>query len=189
MRLSLLGAIAAALALAGCATAPIAPPSATMETLRSVQASGIRPIQVGVFRPGPGLPPGRDEAINSRAIKIKPLFGGSFSGYLKLSLATELNAAGKLDANSPLEVTGLLTESELHSASFKTGSASIAARFVMTRDRVVIYDKQLRVESSWRSNPLGGIAIPAAINGYNSLYPRLVRALLEDPEFVAAARS
>lgn len=176
------------LGLAACATAPMAEPVASMDTLQALQTSGIAPIRVGDFKPAPSLPAGKDKSINSRAATIKPPSGNSFAAYLGQTLATELNAAGKLDGASRVVVTGFLTESELDSAGFVTASGSLAARFVVTREDAVVYDKVLRVDAQWESNFIGAIAIPAAISNYNALYPKLARALLEDPAFAAATK-
>ena len=188
MRAGLVALVTAAgLTLAACATAPMSEPVANIDTIQKITASGIPSIKVGAFVPGPGLAPAKDKSVNSRAATVKPP-GGSFAGYLGRTLAAELNAAGKLDAASGLEVSGFLVESELHSASTVTGDASLAARFVLKRDGVVAYDKTLRVTDTWKSAFMGVEAIPDAINHYYGLYGTLVRTLLQDPEFIAAAR-
>lgn len=181
-------AIVGTLGLSACATAPMAEPVASMDTLQGLQVSGVAPVKVGAFKPDPSLAPGKDKSINSRAAAIKPPTGNSFAAYLGQTLATELNAAGKLDGASALEITGFLTESQLDSAGFVTATGSLGARFVMTRNGTVVYDKVLRVDASWESNFIGAIAIPAAISNYNALYAKLARALLQDPDFVAATR-
>lgn len=188
MRLSILAVLATVgLALGACATVPLSEPVANIDSIQKITASGISPIKVGVFAPGPQLAPAKDRSVNSRAATIKPP-GGSFAGYLGQTVAAELKAAGKLDAASGLEVSGFLVESELHSASTVTGDAALAARFILKRDGVVVYDKVLRDSDVWKSAFIGAEAIPDAINHYYGLYGGLARMLLQDPEFIAAAK-
>jgi hypothetical protein len=188
MRASLIAALlAAGVALSACTTVPLSAPVATIDSIRQVTASGISPIKVGAFAPGPELPAAKDRSVNSRAAKVVAT-GGSFAAHLGRTLETELNAAGKLDAASGLEVTGFLVESELHSASTVTADAVLAARFVLKRDGAVVYDKTLRVTDMWKSAFMGVEAIPDAINHYYGLYGTLTRTLLQDPDFIAAAK-
>lgn len=188
MRAGLVALLAAAgLTLGACATVPMSEPVASIDSIQKITASGISTIKVGAFVRDPALAAAKDRSVNSRAATVKPP-GGSFAGYLGQTLAAELNAAGRLDAASGLEVSGFLIESELHSASTVTGDAALAARFILKRDGVVAYDKVLRVSDTWKSAFMGVEAIPDAINHYYGLYGTLVRNLLQDPDFIAAAR-
>ena len=178
----------AGLALSACVTSvQLSTPVANIDSIRQVTASGIGPINVGAFSRGPALSSEKNRSINSRAVAITAP-GGSFAAHLGETLKAELNAAGKLDPASGLEIAGLLTESELHTLNTVMADASLAARFVLTRDGKVVYDKTLRVTDSWKPAFMGVEAIPDAINHYYGLYGTLARTLLQDPDFIAAAK-
>lgn len=173
------------LTLGGCASAsPVAPTSDTHVAER-IAVSGLPPMKVGGFALAPS--PRMASSINSRPINADPP-GGSFAGYLGTTLAAELRSAGKLDAASDLEVTGLLVESDLRSTRTTVASAALSARFILKRDGVVAYDKVLRVTDVWKSTIVSEAAVPRALGHYYALYPRLARSLLQDPAFIAAAR-
>jgi hypothetical protein len=179
---------AAAMALSACVSVPMAPPVASIDTLQAVQASGLPAMKVGEFKRGPNLSAQADKTAIARGSTVKPPSGTSFAAYLGETLSAELAGAGKLDAASEIEISGFLVESRLDAAGFSVGSGSIGARFIVKRKGEVVYDRLLRTDAQWESNFIGAIAIPAAINGYNSLYPKLVQTLLKDPEFVRAVK-
>lgn len=64
-----------------------------------------------------------------------------------------------------------------------TGTAPLAARFVVTRGGSVNYDRELKVDASWESSFIGAVAIPAAATQYEALYRKLVGALIDDADF------
>lgn len=108
--------------------------------------------------------------------------GESFASYLKASIVTELEAAGKHDPAATTLISGELTESHLDGG----GSAALAARIVVVRSGQNVYDKVLREESHWDSALLGEVAIPDAFNQYAALYGKLIVQLFKDDAFKAA---
>jgi hypothetical protein len=80
----------------------------------------------------------------------------------------------------------VLTKNEL-STGIGTGTATLGARFTLTRNGAAVYDKDLVAQQLWDGNFIGAIAIPDAINHYQSLYKNLVEKLLADEEFRKAA--
>ena len=83
-------------------------------------------------------------------------------------------------------VQGVLTKNEL-STGIGTGTGTLGARFTLTRNGAAVYDKDLVAQQLWDGNFIGAIAIPDAINHYQSLYKDLVEKLLADEEFRKAA--
>lgn len=135
-----------------------------------------------------GLDAGLDRSVSVRTNPVKPPDGKSFSQYLRDSLLTDLKAAGKYDAASPLTVRAELTENELN-AGISAANAVVAARFRVLRSGQTVYDKLLRQSKGWRGSFMGAVAIPEAINQYTAQYPALLAQLYADPEFLAACRS
>jgi hypothetical protein len=184
-----LAAIAAAMSIAaqltGCANVAMTPPQATPANAVKLRAANMAPLAVGSFRLDASKSAGDDTSINMRGSNSVHAPGGSFAQYLGDSLRAELQAAGLLDPASGTVVTGTLTKSELD-AAIGTGTAKLGARFVVTRDKAVQYDRELVVDAQWESSFIGGVAIPMAANNYQGLYRKLVGALLDDAAFRSA---
>jgi hypothetical protein len=172
------------LTLGACASASPVAPVNDVRIIERIAASELPSVKVGVFAPGPRLR--TDASINSRPLDATP--PGGFAGYLKTSLTAELEAAGKLDVASDLEVTGFLVEADLKSSSTTVAHAALAARFVLKRDGAVVYDKVLRVTDVWKSTIVSEAAVPRALSHAYALHGKLARTLLQDPAFIAAAK-
>jgi hypothetical protein len=177
---------AAALGLTACAMTPLPPPTATMDNVQAVRAANIAPVKVGEFTPAPGRPTEMDHSVSVRA-GVQDAPNGSFARFLGDTLAAQLKGAGKLDPNSTLVISGLVTDTHVDSA-MPSAHAALAAKFTLSRDGKVVFEKTLQVQSTWDSAFLGAVAIPDAFNHYAELFSKLVGVLLSDPEFRAAAR-
>lgn len=181
------GALLSLAALAGCAHLVMAPPVAAIKTIGNARAAGLPPMALGEFRPAPGLPPSVDQRISIRTNTFFSPYGSSFASYLKESLATDLRAAGLLDPASGIVIRGELTDSRIDVPN-GPATATVAARFVVTRSGVAVYDKVLRVNATWNAPFIGIEAVAPALNRYQQLYRELNAALLGDPAFQAAVK-
>lgn len=188
MSLSLIkggAALAVLLALAACANSPAPayqPGITNLQTLRV----GTAPIGVDDFSADAGV---NDRTIGMRADSMSG--GGSdgtFSTYLQEALEVELRHAGRFDAAAGLRLSGTLTENRVDSGGTSIGRAFVSARFVLTRNGQVIYDKVHNANHQWESSFIGAIAIPAAMQGYSATVQKLIGQLFADPAFVEAAR-
>lgn len=171
--------------LAGCAIAPMGQPIPSVQNVAKARAAAIPPLALGEFKLAPGKPPGLDQSVSIRTNRIHSPFGSSFSSYLKETLAADLRTAGLLDPNSPFVLSGQLTESQLE-VPVGAANAAVAARLILTRAGVRVYDRELRASSTWQAPFVGAEAIPMGINRYTSLYRQLASDLLDDPQFRAA---
>lgn len=178
-------AICAIAILTGCAQVPLGNPVASVDNIQAAKATGMKPVNVGVFKLETGKDPKLDASIAIRASTAVSPFDGSFASYLRETLATELKAAGLFDPASSVTIEGFLVDSQLDTA-ITQGSGSLAARFVVLRAGKPSYDKLLKVNATWDSSFVGAVAIPAARNEYSALYRKLVSALLADPAFRTA---
>jgi hypothetical protein len=173
----------ATLQLTGCAQLAMNQPKANVETTAKLRGAAMAPANVGSFTLDAGKPESMDKSISLRgANSISSPINGSFAQYLRESLKVELEAAGLLDPASSTVITGKLTASEAD-AAIGTGKGQLGARFVVTRANAVRFDRELKVESTWDSSFIGGVAIPAAAGNYEALYRKLVGTLLDDPAF------
>jgi len=176
--------LAALVTLAACASAAPAyqPGVANLQVLRA----GTTPIAVDDFAAAVGV---NDSRLGLRADAMTGAANdGAFSTYLQQALETELRNAGRFDADAGLRLSGVLIENRLDASGFSIGRASVGARFVLTRDGVVIYDKAHNVEHEWESSFMGALAIPAAMQGYAGAMQKLTGQLFADPTFVEATR-
>lgn len=181
------GAALGATLIAGCAMLAMGPPVPSVDNIGKARAAGLAPVALGEFKLAAGLPAAVDQRISIRTNTFFSPFGSSFASYLKESLATDLRAAGLLDPASPVIVSAELTDSRI---DVPTGpaTATVAARFVVTRAGARVYARELRANAAWNAPFIGIEAVPPALNRYQNLYRELNTALLSDPEFQAAVK-
>lgn len=179
---ALLAALVAA-SLGACVSMPAPTYQPSVDTSQALLASAGTVIQVGDFTAAPGV---ENTSLGVRGSRLEPGSDGTYAGYLRDALATELRAAGRHAQASAIRIDGELTRNTLDGGGAKTGHASVGARFRVERDGAVVYDRALRVEHEWESSFMGPIAIPAAFDNYATTVQKLLHALFTDAEFVAA---
>ncbi|MDM0025796.1 hypothetical protein [Variovorax saccharolyticus] len=175
-------ACVAAVFLVGCAQVKVAPPTASIDNVQKVKASGMDAAAVGEFKLAPGRSASLDQRVSIRSNTFYSPFDSSFAKYLGETLREDLRAAGLLEPGSRTTISGELTDSMVD-ASIGQGKGALAARFIVQKEGRTSFDKELKVGSSWDSSFVGAVAIPAAINQYMALYRALVAQLLDDPDF------
>lgn len=167
----------------GC-TERLAPPEASISSINSLRSFDLAPVAVDSFSvTGPAL--AREGGVSVRAGRFTPPKGMGWSGWLHDSLVTQLAAVGRHEPNSPIQIGGTIIENR-SGEGFSDGKAVLAARFTVTRDGRLVYDKPHRVDIDWRSHFIGMLAYEAAHRHYTALYPKLLEQLFADPEFRAA---
>lgn len=171
------------LMLAACVSVPAPTYQPSVDLSQALLEPGYTGMAVGEFTAGDGV---ENASLGMRGSRLKGGSDGTYSGYLREALITELTAAGHHDARSGIRISGTLTRNELDAAGVKVGKAALGARFVVTRDGNVVYDKDLETEHEWQSSFMGAVAIPAAISNYSIAVQKLLSAFLEDPDFLAA---
>lgn len=178
-------AVCVPLALAGCISTNIDEVPPSFETLRILRQQDVPPMALGAFTQDKRV---IANSVNIRGSTIHPEKGSNFAQFLGLVFATELRAAGKLEPDAPLVLGAELTESRA-SENLSRGKAALGATVRLTRAGKLVFEKPYRVESEWKSDFIGAIAIPEAFRQFNALYAQMVRQVISDPEFVAAARA
>lgn len=178
-------ALLAALLLPACINAPVDEISPSFDTLKLLRAETVPPLALGAFVDAPEARIGR--SINIRGSTLRAPKSGTFADFLRQTVQTELAAAGAFNPAAVTTLEATLTESKA-SENLSTGGASLAAEFRVIRNGKVTFAKPFRVETQWKSDFIGAIAIPEAFRQYNALYAVLVRRALSDPELIAALR-
>lgn len=174
--------------LSACVQVPITY-QPTLQNIETLKKSNTVPMAVGKFALEPGKPEAMDQSISSRAATIVASKDNSFAQMLKDAVTQELNAAGKLDQKSTTVISGLLTQNSLETPVSGTGKGSLGAKFSVSQDSKVVYEKELVESAEWPSAFLGAEAIPTAITEYTSLYKKLLMKLFGDSDFKQATRA
>jgi len=182
-RFPALGAVLAMLALAGCVHARIDETAPSIETLKLLRAAGVPSVAVGPFVDAGGAAP-IARTVNIRGSTLSPPKGAGFAEFLGMSFEKELVAAARLDPDAPVSIAGQLIESRAGETH-----AALGVRISVLRDDVPRFSKDYRVETRWKGDFIGAIAIPEAFRQYNALYPLLVRQVFADPVLLEALKS
>ena len=175
--------IAAVAVLAGCAAkAPNYNPNP--ESAQKLQAARVQPAAVGDFTADANV---SNTSIGLRASTMVPE-QGTFSKYLADAIKNELDLVKLYSQSSTTVISGVLLKNEMNTGVAMTGEGAIEARFVVTRDGVVRFDRLKKAAIQWDTNSFGAIAIPRARNEYSRLVQTLVAELFSDPDFVTALK-
>jgi hypothetical protein len=187
-KLLLLSMACFCLLLTGCAQVSVKYQS-TLSNVELLKAGKAASLNVGNFALAPGLAPEIDKNVSARGSTLAGGEKGLFSQYLKDALTEELKAAGKFDPASGIVISGLLTRSSTDAPVSGNGKAELGAKFSVQREGKVVYDKELVENAEWPSSFIGATAIPAALNGYASLYQKILGSLFGDDAFKKAVEA
>lgn len=126
--------------------------------------------------------------LSLRGGRLVSPYNDSYSQYLASALEEELRLAGVLDGSSDIKVSGMLIDNQLDISSFSIGTASITAKFSVSRQNKLVYEQTLSASHQWDSSFVGAIAIPAGQNNYPVVVQKLFTALFSDKRFQAAVK-
>lgn len=177
--LTLLGGL---LALAGCSTvAPIYQPDFT--SVNALKNNELASMGVGsVTLANPGL-----DKVTIRGGTMKSPYGTSYAGYYKFAIEEQLKQADLWNKDAGTVVTCVVQRNDLDGSGSSTGTADLAAKFLVTRDGKEIYNKVHSIHHEWPSSFVGAIAIPNAMQGYQSAVQKLIDAFFSDPALLQVA--
>lgn len=165
---------------AGC-TEHLPPPATDIDALVAMRSTPMVAMNVGSFE-AEGTAASHDNGVSVRLGTFKPPKGTTWSSYLGETVSAQLSAAGRLDPNAPTSISGTLIENR-SGENMADGRAILSARFKVSRNGAVVYDKVQTVTAAWDSTYWGFIAYESALRNYTALYPQLVRQLIADPAF------
>jgi hypothetical protein len=186
-RVVLFTGIAVSAFLVGCAgPAPnYAPSIDNVETLKKIQ--GAPAVKTGTIAVTAGMPGAA--SLQLRANTMTSPVGKNYGDYIAAALRQELELAKLYNPQSGVEISGTLLKNNIDAGGFSTNAGQIEARFVVTANGQVRFDKVKRIEKKWESSFAGAVAIPLAANNYPLMVQSLVAALVADPDFVKAIRN
>jgi hypothetical protein len=185
-RAALCAGIAVSAILTGCAgPAPnYAPSIDNVEALKTI--GGGTSVKTGTIGVTPDMPGAK--AIGLRGSTMTSPVGGNYGDYIASALRQELELAKLYNPQSGVEVSGTLIKNNIDAGGISTSAGQIEARFLVTSNGQVLFDKIKRIERQWESSFAGAVAIPLAINNYPLMVQSLISSLVTDPDFVKAIR-
>jgi hypothetical protein len=186
-RVVLFTGIAVSAFLVGCAgPAPnYAPSIDNVEALKNNGAGAA--VKTGVIGVKPGMPGAA--SLSLRANTMTSPVGSNYGDYIAAALRQELELAKLYNPQSGVEISGTLTRNNIDAGGISTNAGQIEARFVVTANGQVRFDKVKSIERKWESSFAGAVAIPLAANNYPLMVQSLVGALVTDPDFIKAIRN
>jgi len=170
--------------MAGCAIkAPPYEPSVNNVSL--LKRVSVEPLRLGSFTVKAGAVGGT--SVSLRGNPMASPVGQDYAAYVADALKQELDMAKRLSPSAALEVSGTLLGTDIDTAA-GTASGYVEARFVVTKDGQVRFDKTKRGDFSWESSFIGAVAIPAAQRNYPVIVQNLLSALYGDTDFQNAIK-
>ncbi len=186
-RVVLFTGIAVSVFLVGCAgPAPnYAPSIDNVEALKTI-GNGVA-VKTGVIGVTPGMQGASSMSLRSNTM-TSPV-GANYGDYLAAALRQELELAKLYNPKSAVEITGTLLKNNIDAGGIGTNAGQIEARFLVTANGQVRFDKVKRAERKWESSFAAAVAIPLAASNYPLMVQALVGALVTDPDFIKAIRN
>ena len=169
--------------LGGCVHARVDETAPSIETLKLLRAAEVPPLALGPFVDVGGANP-IARTVVIRGSTLSPPKGAGFAEFLGMSFEKELVTAARLDPGAPVAIAGQLIESRAGETH-----AALGVRITVLREGIQRFSKDYRVETRWKGDFIGAIAIPEAFRQYNALYPMLVRQVFADPALLEALKS
>lgn len=133
----------------------------------------------------------QNQAVNTIDIRSSDMvspYGGDFEEYLETALKEHLISAKLLDQNSPTVVTTVLLKNELSTGAI-TGTADIAAKFIVHKEGRLVYEKIQSTHHEWDSSFAANVAVPNAVQNYPIAIQKLINALMSDEDFLTQVKN
>lgn len=183
---TLTGAACAALLVLGSGCAFKAPPyQPSINNVSALKRETTQAASVGKFTPPAQA--GNGTSIGLRGGSMTSPVGTGYADYLAAALQADLALAQRFDDKSKIAISGALLGTDIDVA-IGTASGYIEARFVVTRDGQVRFDKVKRGTHSWESSFAAAVAVPAAQNAYPVIVQNLLSGLFSDADFQSALK-
>jgi hypothetical protein len=172
--------------LAGCA-GPAANYAPSIDNVEVLKKTTNTLLKVGVIGVTPGLIGASSLSLRGNGM-VTPV-GSNYGDYVAAALRQELELARLYSPQSGIEITGTLLKNNIDAGGINTNAGQMEARFVVSANSQIRFDKVKRVEHQWESSFAGAVAVPLATNNYPVMVQKLIGSLLSDPDFVNAVRN
>jgi hypothetical protein len=172
--------------LAGCA-GPAANYAPSIDNVEVLKKTTNTLLKVGVIGVTPGLIGASSISLRGNGM-VTPV-GSNYGDYVAAALRQELELARLYSPQSGIEITGTLLKNNIDAGGINTNAGQMEARFVVSANSQIRFDKIKRVEHQWESSFAGAVAVPLATNNYPVMVQKLIGSLLSDPDFMNAVRN
>lgn len=174
-----------ALSLLVTACSMQAPPyQASLENVQTIKRAKVEQLNVGNITSTKEL-----NSISLRGSSMYSPVDKSYGVYLSKALENELKLAKLWSGVSATVLTGEMLTNDIDVSGFSEGTGEASAKFVVTRDNKVIFEKVISANHTFESSFIGAIAIPNAQAGYVNLVQKLIKNLFEDEAFISVLKS
>lgn len=153
-------------------------------SINDLKEMDIQPLKSGSF-----LDHGSVNSITLRGGAMTSPYNNSYAEYLKKALEEDLKQSGHWDSGSEIVISGELISNELDASGFSVGESDISAKFVVSKNNDVIYNKIHSVHHEWESSFVGAIAIPNAQKNYPVAVQKLLRKFFLDNDLLAVLKN
>lgn len=183
IRIIKVSVVALSLFITGCSLQ--APPyQASLENVQTIKRAKIEQINVGNITSTKEL-----NSISLRGSSMYSPINKSYGLYLSKALEEELKLAKLWSGVSATVITGEILTNDIDVSGFSEGTGEASAKFIITRDNKVIFDKVISANHTFESSFMGPIAIPNAQASYVDLVQKLIKNLFEDEDFISVLKS
>ena len=174
-----------ALSLLVTACSMQAPPyQASLENVQTIKRAKVNQINVAAITTTKKL-----NSISLRGSSMQSPVNKSYGDYISKALEEELRLAKLWSPVSSTIITGQVLTNDIDVSGFSEGTGEISAKFIVTKDNKVIFDKVIYANHTFDSSFMGAIAIPNGQANYVNLVQKLIKNLFEDKNFVIALKS
>lgn len=161
-----------------------APPyQVSLENVQTIKKAKLKQVQVGVITSTKKL-----DRISLRGSSMYSPVNKSYGSYLSKALEDELKLARLWSAVSATVISGEMLTNDIDVSGFSEGTGEASAKFIVTRDSKVIFDKVISAQNKFESSFIGAIAIPNGQQNYVDLVQKLIKNLFEDEKFISALK-
>jgi hypothetical protein len=174
--------VALSLLLTACSMQ--APPyEVSIKNVQNIKKAKVKQVKVGTITSNKQL-----DSISLRGSSMLSPVNKSYGAYLQKALEDELKLAKLLSPVSSTVITGEMLTNDIDVSGFSEGTGEASAKFVVTRDNKVIFDKTISAKHTFESSFIGAIAIPNAQASYVGLVQKLIENLFEDQVFISVLK-
>ena len=159
----------------------------SVSNIQQIRRAGDSKVAVNGFK----VDPAKAKEINEKTFRgagfVSP-YDADYAKYLEEALKQELKQANRYDANSNINISGLVLKNHFDASGVNIGEASISADIRVTKGGVEKYKKEISAKHEWESFFSGFSALPAGQKGYVELIQKFLAQLYSDKDFIAAIK-
>lgn len=156
------------------------PYQASMENVQEIKNTNLKELNVGKFTDSKDA-----NEISLRGSTMYSSVDKSYGAYLSKALTEELKLAKAWSSVSSTVISGEILTNDVDVSGFSEGDSEISAKFLVSRNEKVLFEKTVSATHKFESSFMGNIAIPNGQASYVPLVQELIKNLFKDEEFIS----